>query len=145
MLQLLASLGTRALAEIVKKMVTGALKWAENREEPMPELVELKLGTIAKKNLPDSIPPNKREAVVTSLVDLVMPTFEQIVEYSPNTRQVITAAKRASAKKAIKKAAKKIAYKGFGGRKTPSKKSVAKKVAGRKTPAKKAPLRGFRP
>ena len=80
MFHLLAQLGTTALGEIIKKMITGGMAWAANRKEPEPDIVELKLGQIAEKNLPETMPANQRQAVVTSLVDLVMPTFEQIVE-----------------------------------------------------------------
>jgi hypothetical protein len=145
MLHLLATLGTTALGEIVKKMITGALKWAEKREEPEPHIVELKLSKIADKNLPDSIPADQRQAVVTSLVDLVMPTFEQIVEYSPTTQKIISAtrrrplgpgptwnAHRAPAKHAAKKApAKKAAVKKVPAKKAPAKKAAAKKAARR--------------
>ena len=107
MLHLLAQLGTTALGEIVKKMITGGMAWAANRKEPEPDIVELKLGQIAEKNLPETIPANQRQAVVTSLVGLVMPTFEQIVEFNPNIQRIKSAIKKAPAKKA---AAKKSTY-----------------------------------
>lgn len=109
--QLLAQLGTTALGEIVKKMVTGGMKWAANRKEPESDIVELKLGQIADKNLPETIPADQRQAVVTSLVDLVMPTFEQVVEFNPNIQRIKSVIKKAPAKKAAKKTARKAAKK----------------------------------
>ena len=88
------------------------MAWAANRKEPEPDIVELKLGQIANKNLPETIPADQRQAVVTSLVDLVMPTFEQVVEFNPNIQRIKSAIKMAPAKKAAKKTAKKTAKKG---------------------------------
>ena len=143
MLHLLAQLGTTALGEIVKKMITGGMTWAANRKEPEPDIVELKLGQIAEKNLPETMPANQRQAVVTSLVDLVMPTFEQIVEYNPNIQRIKSAMKKAPAKKA---AAKKSTYrihvtKKYAVRTHATKKSIAVK----KTGTKKASVRKSAP
>jgi hypothetical protein len=153
MLHLLATLGTTALGEIVKKMVTGGIEWAAKRKKPAPAKVEEKLGEIADKNLPDTIPADQRQAVVMSLTDLVMPTFEQIVEYSPNARHVISAAKRTLAKKSsakwsVKKAAKKesgrtYAIKKATAKPTVTKKSPTRKAATKKAPTKKSTMRRF--
>ena len=134
MFHLLAQLGTTALGEIIKKMITGGMAWAANRKEPEPDIVELKLGQIAEKNLPETMPANQRQAVVTSLVDLVMPTFEQIVEYNPNIQRIKSAMKKAPAKKA---AAKKSTYrihvtKKYAVRTHATKKSIAVKKTGTK-------------
>jgi hypothetical protein len=143
MLQLLAQLGTTALAEIVKKMVTGGMAWAANRKEPEPDIVELKLGQIAKKNLPETIPADQRQAVVTSLVDLVMPTFEQVVEYNPNIQRIKSAIKKALAKKA---AAKKSAYRTHAIKKSAVRTHATKKAtAVKKTAIKKASTRRSAP
>jgi hypothetical protein len=40
-----------------------------------------------------------RPAVISSLVDIVMPTFEQVVEFSPTAQRIKLAMKKASAKK----------------------------------------------
>jgi hypothetical protein len=143
MFHLLAQLGTTALGEIIKKMITGGMAWAANRKEPEPDIVELKLGQIAEKNLPETMPANQRQAVVTSLVDLVMPTFEQIVEYNPNIQRIKSAMKKAPAKKA---AAKKSTYrihvtKKYAVRTHATKKSIAVK----KTGTKKASVRKSAP
>jgi hypothetical protein len=159
MLALLSQLGTVALGEIVKKMVTGGLKWAANRKEPEPDIVELKLGKLADKSLPDTIPADQRQAVVTSLVDLVMPTFEQIAQYDPKTHYLLDkvgrsqppvrhAAKKAVAKKApAKKAASRIyvhkesAAKVHVHKKAVPVKHAIKKSTAKKAPAKKAPAK----
>jgi len=145
MFHLLAQLGTTALGEIIKKMITGGMAWAANRKEPEPDIVELKLGQIAEKNLPETMPANQRQAVVTSLVDLVMPTFEQIVEYNPNIQRIKSAMKKAPAKKA---AAKKSTYRIHVTKKSAvrthaTKKSIAVKKTGTKKPSvrKSAPRR----
>jgi hypothetical protein len=124
-------------------MITGGMAWAANRKEPEPDIVELKLGQIAEKNLPETMPANQRQAVVTSLVDLVMPTFEQIVEYNPNIQRIKSAMKKAPAKKA---AAKKSTYrihvtKKYAVRTHATKKSIAVK----KTGTKKASVRKSAP
>jgi hypothetical protein len=143
MLHLLAQLGTTALGEIVKKMITGGMAWAANRREAEPDIVELKLGQIAEKNLPETIPANQRQAVVTSLVDLVMPTFEQIVEYNPNIQQIKSAIKKAPAKKAAKKStARKSTYRAHASKKSAARTHSAKKSTSmKKTATKKASAR----
>lgn len=136
---LLGKLGVTVLSEIIKAMVKEGLKWAKNRTEPEPDIVELKLGTIAEKNIPDTIPADQRQAVVTSLVDLVMPTFEQVVEYNPNIQRIKVAMKKAPAKKAAAKkaAAKKSSYRPGTARKSTGRAHVStRKTTGRTTSAK---------
>jgi hypothetical protein len=143
MFHLLAQLGTTALGEIIKKMITGGMAWAANRKEPEPDIVELKLGQIAEKNLPETMPANQRQAVVTSLVDLVMPTFEQIVEYNPNIQRIKSAMKKAPAKKA---AAKKSTYRIHVTKKSAVRTHATKKsIAVKKTGTKKASVRKSAP
>jgi hypothetical protein len=145
--RILAKLGVVALSEIMKAMFKEGLKWAKNRKEPEPDIIELKLSKIADKNLPDSISVDQRQAVVTSLVSLVMPTFEQIVEFSPTTQKIIAVTRRRPsgpgpgpnwhARRApVKHAAKKAPAKKAAAKKTPAKKAAAKKA-----PAKKAAAR----
>jgi hypothetical protein len=142
MLHLLAQLGTTVLGEIVKKMITGGMAWAANRNEPGSDMVELKLSQIAEKTLPETIPADQRQAVVTSLVDLVMPTFEQIVEYNPNIQRMKSAIKKAPAKKP----AKKSTYRVHPTKKSAVRASATKKSATvKKTGTKKASARKSAP
>jgi hypothetical protein len=146
---LLAKLGADALGLIVKKVIKSALKWAETRHEPTSDIIELKLAKIAERALPDTIPDTQRQAVVSSLVDLVMPTFEQVVEFNPNIQRIKSTMKRAPAKKAVAKrsatrphtmwkstsratAAKKSSPGSAAVKKSASKKSTARKSAPRK-------------
>ena len=107
------TLGTAAAGEIVKQMIAGGIEWGKNRKAPSSQIIELTLGKIAERNLPDSVRSEDRRAVVTSLVELAKPTFEQIVEFNPITQRVIAHGKKSSTKKtAAKKApAKKSAMK----------------------------------
>lgn len=130
--QLLVDLGAKVVGEIIKKMFTSGMAWAANRKEEKPDIVELKLGQIAKQNLPATIPADQRQAVVTSLVDLVMPTFEQVVEYNPSIQRI---------KSAINKnpAPKKSAYRVQTSRKSAVRTHATRKAtAGKKTATEKS-------
>jgi hypothetical protein len=144
MMELLAFVEHAALGEIIKKIISGALSWAKNRKEPTSDLVELKLSKLAIKNLPESLPEEQKQAAAATLVELVKPTFEQIVEYSPTTQKIISAtrrrplgpgptwhARRAPAKHAAKKAPAKKAAKKATAKKAPAKKATAKRAAAR--------------
>ena len=56
--------------------------------------------------LPESLPAADQRRIISGIAELALPTFEQVVEYSPNTQRVVQAA-RGAVKKAAKKAAKK--------------------------------------
>jgi len=120
---LLAKLGADVIGQILKKVLKAALSWAENRHEPTSDIVELKLSQIAEKVLADAIPAEHRPAAASSVVNLVLPTYEQVVEYSPTAQKIIAAMKKAPAKKAA------------------ARKAPAKKAAAKKAPAKKAARR----
>ncbi len=140
---LLAKLGADALGEIMKRVIKSALKWAETRHEPTSDIIELKLGKIADRALRDKIPATKRHAVVSSLVDLVMPTYEQVVEFNPNIQRIKSAMKKAPAKKAVARKSTTRRYTKWKStpRTTAVKKSSPRSAAVKKSSATKPALR----
>jgi hypothetical protein len=70
-----------------------------------------------EKALPDAAPED-RLRIVTGLIDVVRPTLDEIMEYSPNTARVVHAARKGAAKKAAAK-------------KAPSRKAVKKATVGK--------------
>jgi hypothetical protein len=74
--------------------------------------------------LPDALAPEDPQRVVAGLINVVRPTLEQAMEYSPNIQRIIYAARGATVKKV---APKKTAAKKVSPKKAAMKKSVAKK------------------
>ena len=136
--EFLAGLGATVVGDLVNKVIAKGLSWAQNRQEPASELVGLKLGQIAERVLPNTIPEEQRPAVVTSLVEIALPTFEQIVEFSESTQRI-----RAKAHKGRDTSFASGPGGGWSGsgravtKKSPVKKAVAKKAPAKKTAAKK--------
>ncbi len=130
MIEVLAAIEHAALGEIIKRVITGAINWAKGRKEPTPEVVGLKLEELADRNLSPLIPPENRQAAISSVVELAKPTFEEIVRYSPNVHWVMAAVKKAAAKKA---ATKKDAPK-KAGKKGAKKRASVKKAAPLRSP-----------
>jgi hypothetical protein len=85
-----------------------------------------------KAVVPDALTPEDRQRIVSGLVDVVRPTLEQVMEYSPNTQRIVYAVrsgggvKRAAAKK--KAAPKKAAVKKSAARKA-TRKSASRRMA----------------
>ena len=108
MIELLSIIEHAALGEIIKRVITGAADWAKKLRKPKASVIEKKLVELADKSLPASIPPENREAAIASVVELVKPTFDEIVRYSPNVHNVMMAAKKAVKKAPAKKATPRI-------------------------------------
>jgi hypothetical protein len=120
MFDILATMGVAAIGEIIKQSVSGAVSWAKGRKKPAPEVVSQKVEELVtkatEKVVPDSLAPEDRQRIVTGLIDVVRPTLDQVMQYSPNTAQIVyavrhggpvkkAAPKKAAAKKAVRKAA----------------------------------------
>jgi hypothetical protein len=70
--------------------------------------VEELVAAAAKKTpLPESAAEQQR--IISGITELTLPTFEQVVDYSPNTRGILHAARSAVKKVAPRKASKKTA------------------------------------
>jgi hypothetical protein len=152
MIELLSIIEHAALGEIIKRVITGAADWAKKLRKPKASVIEKKLVELADKSLPASIPPENREAAIASVVELVKPTFDEIVRYSPNVHNVMMAAKKAVKKAPAKKATPRHWYakktpshrvKSGATKKSPAKKPGAKKAPAKKAATKKAPMRRF--
>lgn len=128
MFDILATIGVAAISEIIKQTVAKATEWAKSRKKPAPEVVNQKVEEIVANAttavLQDALAPGDRQRVVAGLIDVVRPTLEQVMEYSPNTQRIIYAARGVAVKKA---APKKAAAKRASPKKAAMKKSAAKK------------------
>lgn len=117
MFDLLSAVGSALVGDVIKRVIASGLEWAKGQPKPVPEKVEKKVENLVAEHIPASVPPDMRAEVISAVTQLAMPTFAEIVQYSPNTSRIISAAKRAPAKKAAKKAWKKST-------KTPAKKAT---------------------
>jgi hypothetical protein len=128
MFDILATMGGAAIGEIIKQAVSHAMSWAKSRKKPAPDVVSKKVEEIVTNAtnavVPDALAAEERQRVISGLIDVVRPTLEQVMEYSPNTQRIIYAARKVSVKKA---APKKAAVKKAAPKKASVKKSSAKK------------------
>jgi hypothetical protein len=127
---LLAIIGSAVVGDINKRVISAGIGWGKRRKKPPAEEVRRKVEEFvadAAKTalLPESLPAADQHRVISGIAEPALPTFEQVVEYSPSTQCVVHAARGA-----VKKAAKKAAVK-----------KAAKRVSARKA-VKKAAKRG---
>ena len=136
----LAYLGKTFLTELLKKIASAGLDRAGEKMSKAQMRHEVEGIVRLNLELPPSTPKAETEKLVSTVTSVVLPTFEEIVRFDPNTNRIVYAAKAASktapAKKAV--ARKAVASKKAAPRKTFAKKAVAKKVVGKKAIAKKA-------
>lgn len=131
MFDLMASISSAVVGDIIKRAIQGGVSWARNGkpakvaevEQKAAELVDKALNKAVERSpaLGANLSAEQRQQIVTEITGLTLPTFKQVIEFDPRTQQVISAAKKGAPKKV---AAKKAALK-----KTAAKKRVAKRVA----------------
>jgi hypothetical protein len=139
MFDLLASIGSAVVGDIMKRAIAAGIDWGKRRKKPPPEEVRQKIeefvGHAAKAApLPESLPASDQQRIISGIAELALPTFEQVVEYSPNTQRVVHAARGAVKKAAAKKAAPKKA----------APKKVAPKKALKRLPTNKIVKKAFK-
>lgn len=93
MFDLLASIGSAAIGDIIKRAIAAGIDWGKRRKKPPSEEVRKKVEELvaaaAKKTpLPESTAEQQR--IIGGITELTLPTFEQVVDYSPNTRGIVT-------------------------------------------------------
>jgi hypothetical protein len=122
MFDLLSTIGSAVIGDIIKRVIAAGMEWGKKRKKPPREEVKQKVEDLvanAAKTapLPESLPASDQQIVIKGLAELTLPTFEQVVKYSPNTQKIVRAvrgvrkgAPKKTARKA-KKAAKKKALK----------------------------------
>jgi hypothetical protein len=116
MFDLLAIIGSAVVGDIIKRAISAGMDWGKRRKKPpaaeVRQKVEEFVADAAKAApLPKSLPAADQRRIVSGIAELALPTFEQVVEYSPNTQRVVHAARVAVKKAAKKAAAKKTAKK----------------------------------
>jgi hypothetical protein len=116
MFDLLASIGSAVVGDIIKRAISAGMDWGKHRKKPPASAVRQKVEEFvadAAKTapLPESLPAADQRRIISGIAELTLPTFEQVVEYSPNTQRVVRAARGAVKKTAKKAAAKKAAKK----------------------------------
>jgi hypothetical protein len=131
MFDLLSIVGSALIGDIIKRVIAAGMEWGRKRRKPSPDEVKQKVedlvASAAKATpLPESLPASDQRIVIQGLAELTLPTFEQVVKYSPNTQAVVRAARGTAKKAAPKKAAKKKAAK-KAARKKAAKKALKKK------------------
>lgn len=131
MFDVLSTMGAAAIGEIIKQSVAGAINWAKGRKKPAPAVIEQKVEQIVSgatnKVVPDALTPEDRQRIVSGLIDVVRPTLDQVMEYSPNTQRIVNVARKVAAKSAP---AKRVAPKKMAAKK-------AMKKSAKKAPAKR--------
>lgn len=134
MFDLLASLGSAVVGDIIKRAISAGIEWGKRRKKPSAEEVRQKVEEFVadaayRAPLPESLPAANQRRMITGITELTLPTFEQVVEYSLNTQRVMHAARRVAKKAPAKKAA---------ARKATPKKARAKKAVIKKASKKRA-------
>ena len=102
MFDLLASIGSAAISDIIKRAIAAGIDWGKRRKKPPSEEVAAKGGGIGcRRGEEDATTGIDRRATAHNqrITELTLPTFEQVVDYSPNTRGIVHAA-RSAVKKA---------------------------------------------
>jgi hypothetical protein len=104
MFDLLGQIELLTIGEIIKRTIAAGAEWAKRRKKPAAEKVKEKVEELvadaADTVLPTSaLPADDRRRLVADIAELALPTFEQVVEYSPNTRRVMYVAKKGAAPK----------------------------------------------
>ncbi len=138
MFDLLAIIGSAAVGDIIKRAISAGINWGKRRKKPPAEEVRQKVEEFVADAaqaaaIPESLPAADQKRIIAGIAELALPTFEQVVEYSPNTQRVVHAA-RGVAKAAP---AKKAARKALAGKAAP-KKASAKKAAVKKASKKRS-------
>jgi len=135
MFDLLASIGSAAVGDIIKRAISAGIDWGKRRKKPPIEEVRQKVEEFVADAaqvapFPESLPAADQKRIIAGIAELTLPTFEQVVEYSPNTQRVVHAARSVAKKGAApaKKAAKKVSRKAAP-KKAPTKKAAVKKAS----------------
>jgi DNA-binding protein HU-beta len=131
MFDLLATIGSAVVGDIIKRAVSVGIGWGKRRKKPTAEEVRQKVEEFVADAaqttpFPESLPAADQKRIIAGIAELTLPTFEQVVEYSPSTQRIVNAARRVAKRAPAKKAARK---------------ALARKAAPKKAPAKKAALR----
>lgn len=127
MFDLLASVGSALVGDIIKRAISAGIDWGKRHKKPPAEEVRQKVEEFVadaarSAPLPESLPAADQQRIITGITELTLPTFEQVVEYSSSTQRVMHAARRVA-------------------KKAPAKKAAARKAAPKKARAKKASLK----
>jgi hypothetical protein len=116
MFDLLAIIGSAAIGDIIKRAIAAGIEWGKRRKKPPDEEVRQKVEELvaaAAKTTPLPKSTEEQQRIISGIAELTLPTFEEIVEYSSNTRGIMHAGRRAAKKVAAKKATPKKASKQF--------------------------------
>jgi formate dehydrogenase maturation protein FdhE len=111
-------MGSAVVGDIIKRAIAAGIEWGKRRKKPPSKEIKQKVEEFVADAtrtapLPESLPAADQLRMISGIAELALPTFEEVVEYSPYTQRIVHAA-RAAVKKA------------------PAKKGVAKKAAPKK-------------
>jgi hypothetical protein len=119
MIHVPTTIETDFLGGLIKLVFSLGLDWLKGRKKkPSPNEVKQKVEELAAEATTTALPDlsvKDQRLLAGQIAELTLPSFEQVVQYSPNTQRVITAARKVPAKKkgpprkrVTKKAAAKI-------------------------------------
>ncbi len=156
MVEILGFMEHAALGEVIKQVIAKGVEWMKiSRTKPQARTIEAKVQELVAETVevPASMGKVEKRKLIAGVTELTLPTFQQVVLYSPNTTKILDAVARAGGTSITntgrvhsgvwngrdgKVTAKKSAARKTVAKKTVAKKTVAKKALAKKTVAKKS-------
>jgi uncharacterized radical SAM superfamily Fe-S cluster-containing enzyme len=105
MIDILWTIETKLIGDMISRVLSAAWEWwRERRKKPSPDEVKQKVKAFAAEATKTVVPTGTLSAqdqrrLAGQIAELTLPSFEQVVQYSPNTQPVMLVARKAAKKR----------------------------------------------